>query len=79
MKSICKNCGHPVRSLFWIFFWYHTQENSERAQLTKKCWETSDCGCPYPVPSEIPDDDRHIAQLILLIVILFIIVYYLMM
>ncbi len=46
MQTTCKNCGHPVQRIFW-FFWAHVDEVG---QLTKKCWETSDCQCPYPEP-----------------------------
>lgn len=44
-ESTCKNCGHPV--VRFLLRWYHIDCIN---QLTIKCWETSDCGCPYPEP-----------------------------
>lgn len=47
MKSICKNCGHPIYRIYW-FFWLHI--NLYGNQLTFKCNECTDCDCTYPEP-----------------------------
>ncbi len=45
-KSICRNCGHPIQRVG--FMWCHLNEYGN--QLTHRCWETTDCDCHYPSP-----------------------------
>lgn len=44
----CKNCGHPVKRLFW-FWWRHCYiVDLYSYHLTLMCNEASDCGCKMP-------------------------------